>query len=176
MRYRIANRNVKLEMANSKTNKLDAIDRKILALLMKNCDIPINELSKKVGLSQTPCWHRVQKLEAIGIIKGRVALVDAKMVGLGLTIIVSIEANEHTVNWLTQFTTYINKSPEVVEVLRMAGDVDYILKLIVPDMAAYDKFYKELIAKVPMKNVSSRFVMETIKSTTELALPQIAND
>lgn len=163
-------------MSNSKANKLDAIDRKILTLLMKNCDIPINELSKKVGLSQTPCWHRVQKLEAAGIIKRRVAIIDAAKIGLGLTIIVSIEANEHSVNWLAQFTSYINKSPEVVDVLRMAGDVDYVLKLIVADMDEYDRFYKELIAKVPMKNVTSRFVMETIKSTTELAIPAAKKD
>lgn len=158
-------------MSNKKPNKLDAIDRKILKELMERVDIPLAELSKKIGLSQTPCWQRVQKLEQSGIIKKRVAIVDAPMVGLGLSIIVAIEANEHTANWLAKFTNYINRCPEVVEVLRMAGDVDYILKLIVSDMAQYDKFYKSLIDNVPLKNVSSRFVMETIKSTTTLAIP-----
>lgn len=158
-------------MSVKKPNKLDAIDRKILRELMERVDIPLAELSKKIGLSQTPCWQRVQKLEQSGIIKKRVAIVDAPMVGLGLSIIVAIEANEHTANWLAKFTHYINRCPEVVEVLRMAGDVDYILKLIVPDMAHYDTFYKSLIDNVPLKNVSSRFVMETIKSTTTLAIP-----
>ncbi len=158
-------------MGARKPNKLDAIDRKILRELMERVDIPLAELSKKVGLSQTPCWQRVQKLEQSGIIKKRVAIVDPPSVGLGLTIVVAIEANEHTANWLAKFTHYINRCPEVAEVLRMAGDVDYILKLIVPDMAHYDKFYKSLIDNVPLKNVSSRFVMETIKSTTTLAIP-----
>ncbi len=159
-----------------KAGKLDAIDRKILNLLMERADIPLAELSKKVGLSQTPCWQRVQKLEALGIIKRKVAIVDPDLVGLSLTIIVAIEANEHTANWLLKFSNHVNKSPEVVEVLRMAGDVDYILKLIVPDMASYDKFYKSLIDNVPLKNVSSRFVMETIKSTTALSLPEISEN
>ncbi len=158
-------------MGARKPNKLDAIDRKILKELMERADIPLAELSKKVGLSQTPCWQRVQKLEQNGVISKKVAIVDPQAVGLGLTVIVAIEANEHTANWLHKFTTYISRRPEVADVLRMAGDVDYILKLIVPDMASYDVFYKSLIDNVPLKNVSSRFVMETIKSTTTLAIP-----
>lgn len=163
-------------MVARKQSKLDAIDRRILSALMDRGDMPLVELSKKVGLSQTPCWQRVQKLEAAGIIKKRVAIVDPLLVGLDLTIIVAIEAHEHSANWLLGFTNYINKSPQVVEVLRMAGDVDYILKLIVADMGDYDRFYKGLIDNVPMKNVTSRFVMETIKSTTALALPDIKVD
>lgn len=159
-------------MGARKAGSLDKIDRKILKALMEKGDIPIAELAKKVGLSQTPCWQRVQKLEANGVITKKVAIVDPKAVGLGLTIIVSVEANEHTANWLAKFTSYINRCPEVVDVLRMAGDVDYILKLIVQDMSSYDKFYKGLIDNVPLKNVSSRFVMETIKSSTVLAIPE----
>ena len=159
-------------MALGKQIKLDSIDRKILALLMDRCDISLVELSKKVGLSQTPCWQRIQKLEISGVIKKRVAIVDAKKVGLGLTIFVSIEANEHTANWLLSFAKYINKYPEVVEVFRMAGEVDYILKLIVSDMNSYDKFYQGLIENVELKKVSSRFVMETMKFTNVLPIPE----
>ena len=163
-------------MGARKAGKLDAIDRRILSALMERGDLPLAELSKKVGLSQTPCWQRVQKLQQSGVIKRQVAIVDPDLVGLKLTIIVAVEAGEHTANWLLKFTNYINRCPEVVEVLRMAGDVDYILKLVVSDMAKYDQFYKGLIDNVPLKNVSSRFVMETIKSTTVLAIPDVSED
>ncbi|MEK7660614.1 MAG: Lrp/AsnC family transcriptional regulator [Pseudomonadota bacterium] len=163
-------------MGARKTGSLDAIDRRILIALMEKGDMALTELSKKVGLSQTPCWQRVQKLQAKGIIKKQVAIVDPSLVGLNLVVVVSIEAGEHTTNWLAKFNAYINKCPQVVEVLRMAGDIDYILKLIVQDMAVYDKFYQGLIENVPMKNVSSRFVMETIKNTTVLAIPEVNQD
>lgn len=155
----------------NKQFKLDAIDRRILVALMERGDISLAEISKKVGLSQTPCWQRIQKLETNGVITKRVAIIDAEKVGLGLTILVSIEASEHTANWLNSFTNYVNKCPEVIEVFRMAGEVDYILKLIVSDMANYDKFYKGLIDNVDLKKVSSRFVMETMKSTSVLPIP-----
>jgi|APTNR8051073442_1049403.scaffolds.fasta_scaffold02578_11 Lrp/AsnC family transcriptional regulator len=163
-------------MGSRKSGNIDIIDRRILMALMERGDMPLTELSKKVGLSQTPCWQRVQKLQSKGIIKKQVAIVDPELVGLNLVVVVSIEAGEHTTNWLAKFTAYINQCPQVAEVLRMAGDIDYILKLIVPDMAHYDRFYKGLIENVPMKNVSSRFVMETIKNTTVLSLPEITVD
>ncbi|WP_240007392.1 Lrp/AsnC family transcriptional regulator [Pseudaquidulcibacter saccharophilus] len=163
-------------MGARKAGSLDKIDRRIIKALMERADIPIAELAKKAGLSQTPCWQRVQKLEQNGVIQKRVAIVDPKAIGLNLTVVVAIEANEHTANWLAKFTNYVTKHPQVVDVLRMAGDVDYVLKLIVEDMASYDKFYKGLIENVPLKNVSSRFVMETIKNTTVLAVPEPEDD
>ena len=132
--------------------------------------MPLAELAGKAGLSQTPCWKRVQKLEADGVLLKRVALVDPDKVGLSLTVFVSIEANEHSDAWLKLFTNALRKRPEVVEVYRMAGDVDYVLKVVVADIATYDAFYKSLIAAVPHKNVSSRFAMERIKSTTALPI------
>ncbi len=150
--------------------KLDAIDRRILNALQERGDIPLAELAKKAGLSQTPCWKRVQRLEADGVLTRRVALVDPQKVGLGLTVFVAVEAAEHSAEWLRRFTDALTKRSEVIEVYRMAGDIDYMLKVVVADMAAYDAFYKSLITAVPLKNVSSRFAMEHIKATTALAL------
>ena len=130
----------------------------------------IAALSKRVGLSQTPCWKRVQKLEALGIITGRVALVDQEKVGLGLSVFVSIETRDHSKEWLQAFATAVSAMPEVMEFYRMAGDVDYMLRVVVSDMASYDAFYKRLIETMPLKNVTSRFAMERIKSTTALPI------
>jgi Lrp/AsnC family transcriptional regulator len=150
---------------------MDAIDRKILTLLQKSSDLSIAELADKVGLSQTPCWKRVQKLEATGIITGRVALVSPEKLGLGLTVFVEIETSDHSVGWLGSFAERAAGMPEVMEFYRMAGDVDYMLRVVVADMAAYDAFYKRLIDTVPLKNVTSRFAMERIKSTTAYPVP-----
>jgi Lrp/AsnC family transcriptional regulator len=158
------------ETTSKPPHKLDAIDRRILNALQERGDMPLAELARKAGLSQTPCWKRVQRLEADGVIAKRVALVNPEKVGLGLTVFVAVEATEHSAEWLKRFTDAVTKRPEVTEVYRMAGDVDYMLKVIVADMAAYDAFYKTLIAAVPLKNVSSRFAMERIKATTALAL------
>jgi Lrp/AsnC family transcriptional regulator len=158
------------EPAISRAIKLDAIDRRILNALQERGDMPLAELASKAGLSQTPCWKRVQRLEADGVLMKRVALVDPEKVGLALTVFVSIEANEHSGEWLKLFTDALSKRSEVMEVYRMAGDVDYVLKVVVADIATYDAFYKSLIAAVPLKNVSSRFAMERIKATTALGL------
>jgi Lrp/AsnC family transcriptional regulator len=146
---------------------MDRIDRKILLALQNDASISIAELSSRVGLSQTPCWKRVQKLEAQGVITRRVALVDSVKVGLGLTVFVSIETKDHSKEWLERFAATVSAMPEVVDVYRMAGDVDYMLKVVVADMTSYDAFYKRLIEATPLKNVTSRFAMERIKSTTE---------
>ena len=150
---------------------MDAIDRKILIALQENADISIAELANRVGLSQTPCWKRIQKLEAGGIILGKVALVSPERVGLGLTVFVQIETAEHSAAWLEDFSARISRMPEVMEFYRMAGDVDYMLRVAVADMAAYDAFYKRLVAAFALKNVTSRFAMERIKSTTAYAIP-----
>lgn len=151
---------------------MDRIDRKILAVLQENADIALAELSDRVGLSQTPCWKRIQKLQAAGVILKRVALIAPEKVGLGLNIFVSIETADHSGPWLEEFATTVSAMPEVMALYRMAGDVDYMLHVITPDMAAYDRFYKQLIGRFPLKNVTSRFAMERIKATTALPLPE----
>jgi Lrp/AsnC family transcriptional regulator len=149
---------------------MDEIDRSLLAMLQQDATLSIAQMAERVGLSATPCWKRIQKLEAAGIITRRVALVDPRRVGVGLSVLVSIEAGEHTPAWLERFSTGVADIPEVMEVYRMAGDVDYLLRVAVADMAEYDLFYKKLIALAPMKNVTSRFAMECIKHTTAYPL------
>jgi Lrp/AsnC family transcriptional regulator len=150
--------------------KLDAIDRRILAILQDDATISVALLADRVGLSQTPCWKRVQKLEAAGVIQKRVALVSPESVGLGLTVFVQLETADHSGPWLERFAVDVAQWPEVMDVYRMAGDVDYMLRVVVPDMPAYDGFYKKLVASFPLKNVTSRFAMERLKSTTALPL------
>lgn len=159
-------------MDRTAARPLDRTDRKILALLQQDCTLPIAELAKRVGLSQTPCWKRVQRLEATGVVERRVALLSPERVGVALTVFVAVETSDHSPGWLARFADAVSAMPEVMEAHRMAGDVDYMLRVAVADMAAYDRFYKRLIAAVPLKNVSSRFSMERIKSTTALPLGQ----
>lgn len=150
---------------------MDVTDIKILTLLQDDASISIAELAQRVNLSQTPCWKRVQRLEASGVIQKRVALLDPEKIGLGLTVFVSIETSDHSGQWLQRFADFVSAMPEVMEFYRMAGDVDYMLRVVVPDMAAYDAFYKRLITEIPLKNVTSRFAMQRVKSTTAYALP-----
>jgi len=131
----------------------------------------VAEIGSRVGLSSTPCWKRIQRLESEGVIQKRVALVDQDKVGLGVSVFVSIETGDHSQGWLGNFADIVGAMPEVMEFYRMAGDVDYMLRVVVPDIAGYDAFYKKLIAAVPLKNVTSRFAMEKIKSTTALPIP-----
>ena len=150
--------------------RLDAIDRKILTVLQEDASLSVAEIGDRVGLSSTPCWKRIQKLEAEGIIEKRVAVVDQDKVGLGVTVFVSIETGDHSETWLKTFAEQVGAMAEVMEFYRMAGDVDYMLRVVVPDIHGYDRFYKRLIAAIPLKNVTSRFAMEKIKSTTALPL------
>jgi Lrp/AsnC family transcriptional regulator len=150
---------------------MDAIDRKILAVLQEDASLSVADIGNRVGLSSTPCWKRIQRLEADGVILKRVALVDQDRIGLGITVFVSIETGDHSQDWLDRFAEVVGAMPEVMEFYRMAGDVDYMLRVVVPDMSGYDAFYKRLIAAVPLKNVTSRFAMEKIKSTTSLPIP-----
>jgi Lrp/AsnC family transcriptional regulator len=149
---------------------MDTIDRKILSVVQQDASLSVAEIGQRVGLSSTPCWKRLQRLEADGVVTRRVALVDPAKVGLSVTVFVSIETGDHSEEWLTRFAKTVSAMPEVMEFYRMAGDVDYTLRVIVSDIAAYDVFYKKLIAAIPLKNVTSRFAMERIKSTTELPL------
>ena len=149
---------------------MDAIDRKILAVLQDNAALSVAEIGSRVGLSSTPCWKRIQRLEADGVIQKRVAIIDQDSIGLGISVFVSIETGDHSQDWLRKFAETVGAMPEVMEFYRMAGDVDYMLRVVVPDIAGYDGFYKKLIAIVPLKNVTSRFAMERIKSTTALPI------
>jgi Lrp/AsnC family transcriptional regulator len=150
---------------------MDEIDRRLLELLQDDATLSIAQMAERVGLSPTPCWKRIQKLEKNGVIVRRVAVVAPERVGLGLSVFVSIEAGDHTPEWLHRFNIGVSAMPEVMEIYRMAGDVDYVLRVVVGDMAEYDDFYKRLIAAAPMKNVTSRFAMERIKHTTAYPLP-----
>ena len=149
---------------------MDAVDRKILAVVQEDASLSVAEIGQRVGLSSTPCWKRLQKLEAEGVIMRRVAIIDPEKVGLGITVFVSIETGDHSQDWLKKCADVVGAMPEVMEFYRMAGDVDYMLRVVVADIAGYDAFYKKLIATVPLKNVTSRFAMERIKSTTALPL------
>jgi Lrp/AsnC family transcriptional regulator len=150
---------------------MDAIDRKILAVVQDDASLSVAEIGSRVGLSSTPCWKRIQRLEAEGVIQKRVALIDPAKIGLGITVFVSIETGDHSQEWLGRFAETVGAMPEVMEFYRMAGDVDYMLRVVVADIAGYDTFYKKLIGTVPLKNVTSRFAMEKIKSTTALPIP-----
>jgi Lrp/AsnC family transcriptional regulator len=153
---------------------MDTIDRKILAVLQEDASLSVAEIGSRVGLSSTPCWKRIQRLEAEGVIQKRVALVDQDKIGLAITVFVSIETGDHSQAWLANFAEVVGVMPEVMEFYRMAGDVDYMLRVVVTDIAGYDAFYKRLIAAVPLKNVTSRFAMEKIKSTTALPISAAA--
>jgi Lrp/AsnC family transcriptional regulator len=150
---------------------MDTIDRKILGLLQQDASLSVAEIGSRVGLSSTPCWKRIQRLEADGVIQKRVALVDPDKLGLGVTVFVSIETGDHSQDWLAHFADVVGAMPEVMEFYRMAGDVDYMLRVVVTDIGGYDAFYKRLIAAVPLQNVTSRFAMEKIKATTALPIP-----
>jgi Lrp/AsnC family transcriptional regulator len=147
---------------------MDHIDRKLLELLQTDATLPISELAQKVNLSQTPCWKRIQRLKDTGAIRAQVALCDARKLGVGTTVFVAVRTNQHTEEWANTFTRAVREIPEVVEVYRMSGETDYLLRVVVADIADYDRVYKLLIRTVPLSDVSSSFAMEQIKYSTAL--------
>jgi Lrp/AsnC family transcriptional regulator len=147
---------------------LDAIDRKILALLEADATIPLSEIAHRVGLTQTPCWKRIQRMEREGTLQARVAILDPAHLGLSLSALVFIQAADHSQAWMQAFCDHVQTLPQVTEVLRLAGDIDYLLRINVRDTADFDRFYQSLIAAVPLRSVTSRFVMETIKTRGSL--------
>ncbi len=155
---------------------MDRLDRKILRLLQEDSTLAVADIAKKVGLSTTPCWRRIQKLEEEGVIRRRVALLDQAKINAKVTAFVAIRTNSHSQEWLMRFSEVIGQFPEVVEFYRMSGDVDYLLRIVVPDIAAYDAFYQKLIQKIEIRDVSSSFAMEQIKYTTELPLDYMVLD
>jgi Lrp/AsnC family transcriptional regulator len=152
---------------------MDQIDRKILAALQDNAGRPVAEIAAAAGLSQSPCWRRIQKLEADGVIQRRVALLDAAQLNLGVTAFVAVRTNRHDPAWLETFAEAVQDIPEIVELYRMSGEVDYMLRVVVPDIASFDAVYKKLIARVPLSDVTSSFAMEQIKYTTALPLDYV---
>jgi Lrp/AsnC family transcriptional regulator len=152
---------------------MDATDRQILELLQRDATMPLAEIARKVGLSSTPCWRRIQKLEETKVIRKRVALLDGEKINAGVNVFVSIRTSNHNADWLARFAEIVTKMPEVIEFYRMSGAVDYLLRVAVPDIAAYDAFYKRLIAQIELEDVSSSFAMEQIKYTTALPLDYI---
>jgi Lrp/AsnC family transcriptional regulator len=149
---------------------MDQIDRKILTELQRDATIPVAQLADRVGLSQTPCWKRVQKLDAAGVITGRVALVDPRKVGLGLTVLCEIEAMDHTPAWRDKFLAAVEGFPEIIEVQRLGGQSDYMLRIVVADMPSYDIVYQRLTETIALKGVRSRFVMEVVHRKHALPL------
>jgi Lrp/AsnC family transcriptional regulator len=158
------------------TPMVDRLDRKILQILQEDATVPVAEIGRRVGLSTTPCWRRIQKLEEDGVITRRVAVLDPRKVNTKVTAFVAITTNQHNEEWLKRFAEVIQELPEVVEFYRMAGQVDYLLRVVVPDIEAYDNFYKRLIAKIDISDVSTTFAMEQIKYTTALPLTYVVVD
>ncbi len=149
---------------------MDAIDRKILHCLQEDATLPAAEVASRVGLSATPCWRRIQNLEKAGVIRKRVALLDPALLNVGTTVFVRLKTSQHNEEWLDGFARAVAEIDEVVEFYRLSGDVDYLLRIVVPDIAAYDVVYKRLIKAADLADVSSSFAMETIKHTTALPL------
>lgn len=152
---------------------MDRLDRKILHLLQENATLSVADIAKKVGLSTTPCWRRIQKLEEDGVIQRRVAVLSPEKVNARVTVFVSIRTNTHSHEWFKRFSKIVQEFREVIEFYRMSGDIDYLLRVVVPNIEAYDLFYKKLISKIDIRDVSSSFAMEQIKYTTELPLNYI---
>ena len=149
---------------------MDRLDHKILACLQEDAGLSVAEIGERVGLSSTPCWRRIRTLEDAGIIERRVALLNRTRLGLDTTVFVAVKTSQHTEDWLQHFADVVAAFPEIVEFYRMSGDVDYLMKVVVADIPAFDAFYKRLIAAVDLSDVSSSFAMEEIKFTTALPL------
>jgi len=155
---------------------MDKTDHQILHHLQENAAQPVADIARKVGLSVTPCWRRIQRMEEAGIIRKRVALLDAQKLGVGMSVFVAVRTDQHNAEWLADFAGLVSDMPEVVEFYRMSGEVDYMLRVVVSNMAAYDAFYRKLISNVHLTDVSSSFAMEQIKFTTALPLPDPAGN
>jgi Lrp/AsnC family transcriptional regulator len=167
---RISRNNISLKLVHKKLHIMDKLDRKILDLLQKDADLTAAEVAERVGLSKAPCWRRIQRLRETGVIRRTVALLDARALNVATTVFVTIKAPSHSAGWFERFAKVVRDLPEVTELHRMSGDVDYLLRVVVPDIAAYDAVYKRLIAALEMLDVSASFSLETIKSTTALPL------
>ncbi|MDH3700263.1 MAG: Lrp/AsnC family transcriptional regulator [Alphaproteobacteria bacterium] len=149
---------------------MDAFDRKILGILQGDSSLSVAEVAERVGLSTTPCWRRIRNLQEAGVIEREAAILNPEKLNVGVTVFVNIRTTRHDIDWFEKFASVVAKIDEVVEFYRMSGDVDYLLRIVVPDIAAYDKVYKRLIAEIELSDVTSSFAMERIKHTTALPL------
>ena len=149
---------------------MDPIDKHILNLLQTDAGLPVADIAQRVGLTVTPCWQRIKRLYANGVIRRRVALLDPLKVGAGISVFVTVRTNQHDADWLTTFAETVAPMPEVLEFYRMSGEADYLLRVVVPDIESYDAFYKKLTASVALTDVSSSFAMEQIKYTTMMPI------
>ncbi len=152
---------------------IDDLDRRLLALLQQDATLTVAQLSERVGLSTTPCWKRVKRLEDEGYIERKVAILNRAKVGLPVTVFVSIRTSQHDEKWLNEFAAAVSRMPEVIELYRMSGEVDYLMKVVTSDIGGYDRFYKRLIKSVKLNDVSSTFAMEQIKYSTEVPLDAV---
>lgn len=150
--------------------EFDAIDRRILGELQKDASQSLDALGEAIGLSRNACWRRIRTLEAAGVIKNRVALLDPMQLDLPLMVFIQVRTNAHAPDWLEKFSSATRAMPEIMGVYRMSGDLDYLIRAQVADMAGYDRLYQRLIRKVPLSDVSASFVMEEIKETTQFPL------
>ena len=149
---------------------MDAVDRKILNLLQHDASLTVKQIAAQIPLSVTPCWKRIQKLEAQGFIRARVALLDPVRVNANVTVFVAIKTDQHTAEWIERFSRAVSDMPEVMEIYRMSGEVDYLLRVAVSSIEAYDRFYKRLVDRIELSNVTSSFAMEQMKYTTALPI------
>ncbi|MCL6414664.1 Lrp/AsnC family transcriptional regulator [Aestuariirhabdus sp. Z084] len=149
---------------------LDDIDMQLLAIIQSDVSLSVEEMAERVGLTKTPCWRRIQKLEKSGVILRKVALLDAEKFDLGVSVFVQVKTSQHSAEWLQSFSSVVASFPEVVEFYRMSGEYDYLLRVVVKDIAAYDVFYKRFIQATSLSDVTSNFAMEQIKYSTELPL------
>ena len=147
---------------------MDAINQKILAALQEDAAMPVADIAARAGISASPCWRRIQALTEAGIIRARVALLDAGKMNVAVSVFVQIRTNQHSMAWADRLCAVIAAIPEVVEFYRMSGTVDYLLRVVVPDIAGYDAVYKRIIREIDIFDVSSSFSMETLKYTTAL--------
>jgi Lrp/AsnC family transcriptional regulator len=149
---------------------MNSVDRKILNLLQADASLTVKQIAEQIALSVTPCWKRIQKLETQGFIRARVALLDPQKVKADVTVFVAITTNQHTTEWIDRFSRAVSDMPEVMEIYRMSGEVDYLLRVVVSSIAAYDSFYKKLVDRIELSSVTSSFAMEQIKYTTALPI------
>jgi Lrp/AsnC family transcriptional regulator len=155
---------------------MDKLDAKILDLLQHNGELTAAEIADRVGLSKAPCWRRIQKLRESGVIRQTVSLLDARALNVGTTVFVTLKTGNHSEAWFEKFVRAVRDIPEVTEIHRMSGDVDYLIRIVVPDIDTYDVVYKRLIAAVDFQDVSASFALETLKYTTALPLTYLKHD
>ena len=152
---------------------MDDFDRKILTLIQEDDSLSVADVADQIGLSTTPCWRRIHNLEKNGVIRKRVALLDTKSLNVGITVLVTIRAARHNTQWLEDFSRVVDDIPEIVEIYRMSGDNDYLMKVVAPSIEGYDVIYRRLIDEIEVSDITSSFAMETIKNTTALPLDYI---